>query len=63
MLIFEGILKIRVPDQSCDISRRHIHIEITREYNRLVWLVPMRIPKSFFHLGPPKPIITSALEM
>lgn len=63
MLIREGVLKIRVRDCSCDISSRHIHIEITSKHNGLVWLVPLCIPNSFLHLGHPEPVVTFALEM
>ncbi len=63
VLIREGVLKIGAPDRFRNISGRHIHIEVAGEHDRRVCLVPLCILKSFLCLCPPKPVVTSALEM
>jgi|SRR5208283_5178066 len=62
VLIREDVLKIGAPDRFRDISGRHIHIEVAGEHDPRV-CVPLCILKSFLYLSPPKPVVTSALEM
>ena len=59
----EDVLKIGAPDRFRKISGRDIHIEVAGEHDRRVCFVPLCILKSFLHLNPPKPVVTSALEM
>jgi len=63
VLIGEGVLKIGTPNRLCDISGRHIHIEVASQHNDRVCVVPLRILKSLFHLSTPELVVTATFEM
>ena len=63
MLIGEGVLKIGPPNRLCDISGRHIHIEVAGQHDDRVCVVPLRILKNLFHLSTPELVVAATFEM
>ncbi len=62
-MIAEGVLKIGPPNRLCDISGRHIHVEVASQQDDRACVVPLRILKSLFHLSTPEPVVAATFKM